>query len=134
MIVVAGYTNRDDVTVARYRSDGQLDDTFGTAGVVTGIAIGIADDVTIQPEGEIVVSGSSLNPGSSGVGIDHHTGLARYLPDGHPDPASGAGGTLTLDASSAPTSPSSPRAGSCSSARRTPRRRAHRRAASPSCR
>ena len=161
MIVVAGYTSRDDVTVARYRPDGQLDDTFGTAGVVTGIAVGIANDVTIQPEGEIViagraplavpqgddfedlfvarllasggpdpsfglsgqvvtnvgglnnqaenvvvqpadgkivVSGSSLNPGSSGVGIDHHTDLARYLPDGQPDPAFGAGGTLTLDA------------------------------------
>jgi hypothetical protein len=28
--------------VARYRSDGQLDDAFGTAGVATGIAVGIA--------------------------------------------------------------------------------------------
>jgi uncharacterized delta-60 repeat protein len=147
--------------VARYRSDGQLDDAFGTAGVATGIAVGIANDVTIHAEGEIViagpgplaapqgddfedlfvarllanggpdlsfglsgqvvtnvgelnnqaenvvvqpadgkvvVSGSSLNPGSSGVGIDHHTDLARYLPDGQPDPAFGAAGTLTLDA------------------------------------
>ena len=58
-----------------------------------------AENVVVQPtDGKIVVSGSSLDPGSSGVGIDHHTDLARYLPDGQPDPAFGAGGTLTLDA------------------------------------
>jgi uncharacterized delta-60 repeat protein len=161
MIVVAGYSNRDDVTVARYRPDGQLDDTFGTAGVVTGIAVGIANDVTIHPDGGIViagrasvaapqgddfddlfvarlldnggpdlsfglggqvvtnvgelnnqaenvvvqpadgmivVSGSSRNPGGSGVGIDHHTDIVRYRLDGQPDPDFGNGGTLTLDA------------------------------------
>jgi uncharacterized delta-60 repeat protein len=161
MIVVAGYSNRDDVTVARYQPDGQLDDTFGTAGVVTGIAVGIANDVTIHPDGGIViagrasvaapqgddfddlfvarlldnggpdlsfglggqvvtnvgelnnqaenvvvqpadgmivVSGSSRNPGGSGVGIDHHTDIVRYRLDGQPDPDFGNGGTLTLDA------------------------------------
>ena len=161
MIVVAGYSNRDDVTVARYRPGGQLDDTFGTAGVVTGTAVGIANDVTIHPDGGIViagrasvaapqgddfddlfvarlldnggpdlsfglggqvvtnvgglnnqaenvvvqpadgmivVSGSSRNPGGSGVGIDHHTDIVRYRLDGQPDPDFGNGGTLTLDA------------------------------------
>jgi uncharacterized delta-60 repeat protein len=161
MIVVAGYTNRDDVTVARYQPDGQLDETFGTGGFVTGIAKGVANDVTIQPDGlivlagratldrprgddfddllvvrlltngqpdpsfglggqvvtdvgglnneaqnvvvqpvdeMIVLSGSSRNPGSSGVGIDHHTDIARYQPNGQPDPTFGNGGTLTLDA------------------------------------
>jgi uncharacterized delta-60 repeat protein len=160
-IVVAGYTNRDDVTVACYQPDGRLDETFGTGGIVTGIATGIANDVTIQPDGRIVIagratldpprgddfddlfvarlladgqpdlsfglggqvvtdvgglsneaqnvvvqpadamiviSGSSRNPGSNGVGIDHHTDLARYRPDGQPDPTFGTGGTLTLDA------------------------------------
>ena len=161
MIVVAGYTNRDDVTVARYQPDGQLDETFGAGGIVTGIAKGVANDVTIQPDGlivlagratldsprgddfddllvarllangqpdpsfgvggqvvtdvgglnneaqnvvvqpadeMIVLSGSSRNPGSSGVGIDHHTDIARYGPNGQPDPTFGNGGTLTLDA------------------------------------
>jgi uncharacterized delta-60 repeat protein len=56
-IVVAGYTNRDDVTVARYQRDGQLDGTFGTDGVVTGIATGIANDVTIDPDERIVIAG-----------------------------------------------------------------------------
>jgi uncharacterized delta-60 repeat protein len=160
-IVVAGYTNRDDVTVARYQRDGQLDGTFGTDGVVTGIATGIANDVTVDPDERIViagrailesprgddfedlfvarllpdgrpdpsfglaglvftdvggldnqaenvvvqpadqmivVSGSSLNPGT-GVGTGQHTDLARYWPDGRPDPTFGSGGALTLDAS-----------------------------------
>lgn len=66
-VVMAGYTNRDDVTVARYRSDGQLDDTFGTAGGATGIAIGIANDVTIQAEGEIVIAGRAPWPPRRGT-------------------------------------------------------------------
>jgi uncharacterized delta-60 repeat protein len=157
---VAGYI-RNEVAVACYQPDGQLDETFGTDGVVSGVVTGLANDVTIQPDGRIVIagrtppnpprgddfddlyvarlladgqldgsfgrdglvvtdvgglsneaqnvvvqpademivlSGSSRNPGSSGVGIDHHTDLARYDPDGQPDPTFGNGGTLTLDA------------------------------------
>jgi uncharacterized delta-60 repeat protein len=57
-----------------------------------------AQNVVVQPADEmIVVSGSSRNPGSSGVGIDHHTDIARYGPNGQPDPTFGDGGTLTLD-------------------------------------
>jgi uncharacterized delta-60 repeat protein len=160
-IVVAGYANRDEVTVACYQPDGRLDETFGTGRIVTGIATGLANDVTIQPDGRIVIaglatldpprgddfndlfvarlladgqpdrsfglggqvitdvgglnnqaqnvvvqpademiviSGSSDDPGSNGVGIDHHTDIARYRPDGQPDPTFGTGGTLTLDA------------------------------------
>lgn len=159
-IVVAGYI-RNEVAVACYQPDGQLDETFGTDGVVSGIVTGLANDVTIQPDGRIVIagrtppnpprgddfddlyvarlladgqldgsfggdglvvtdvgglsneaqnvvvqpademivlSGSSRNPGSSGVGIDHHTDIARYSPNGQPDPTFGDGGTLTLDA------------------------------------
>jgi uncharacterized delta-60 repeat protein len=159
-IVVAGYSEGDDVTVIRYLPDGQPDETFGTGGVVTGLGVGVANDVAIQPDdriviagranlstsqgddfsdllvvrllpdgqpdpdfgvggqvvtdlggqdneaqnvvvlpddGRILVSGSSRNPGSSGVGIDHHTDLARYLANGQPDPSFGTGGTLTLD-------------------------------------
>lgn len=160
-IVVAGYSDRDDVTVARYLSDGQLDETFGTGGIATGIATGIANDVTIDPDGRIVlagrailesprgddfedlfvarllpdgrpdlsfglgglmvtdvgglnnqaenvvvqpademivISGSSGNSGSGGVGLDQYTNIARYRPDGQPDPTFGSGGALTLDA------------------------------------
>ena len=46
----------------------------------------------------IVVSGSSPNPTSNGVGIDDHTDLARYQPGGLVDPDFGDGGTVRLDA------------------------------------
>jgi uncharacterized delta-60 repeat protein len=158
-IVVAGYTGGDDVALARYDDDGSLDETFGTGGIVTGVVEGIANDVTIQPDGAIVVagtrsrndptgqdfgdllvarflddgrpdpsfdvdgqlttdvgqvtnegqnvvvqpdgaivvSGSSRNPGSNGVGIDHHTDVVRYLSDGQPDGSFGTDGQVTLE-------------------------------------
>ena len=157
-IVVAGYTDRDDIALARYDDDGSLDESFGDQGIVTGAVAGIANDVTIQPDGKIVVagtrsrndpagidfgdivvarfldtgtpdpsfglggqlttdvgqvtneaqnvvvqpddaivvSGSSRNPGSNGVGIDHHTDVVRYLSDGQPDGSFGTGGEVTL--------------------------------------
>ncbi len=158
-IVVAGYGGRN-VAVACYRPDGQLDDTFGTDGIVIGIVPGRANDIAIQPDGRIViagrtpaeassgddfddifvarlladgqmdssfgtdglvitdvggvtneaqnvviqpaddaivVSGSSRNPGSTGVGIDHHTDIVRYQPSGQLDTTFGIGGMVTLD-------------------------------------
>jgi uncharacterized delta-60 repeat protein len=159
-IVVAGYSDGDDVTAVRYMPDGQLDDTFGTGGIVAGIATGVANDVAVQSDGRLVIagratldvprnddfddlfvarlladgqpdasfglggqvvtdvggqnneaqnvvvdgdgvitiSGSAPDPTSNGIGIDHHTDIARYLPDGQPDASFGTGGTLTLDA------------------------------------
>ena len=80
-IVVAGYTIRNEVAVACYQPDGQLDETFGTDGVVSGIVTGLANDVTIQPDGRIVIAGRrprtplagttstiSSSPGSSRTG------------------------------------------------------------------
>jgi uncharacterized delta-60 repeat protein len=160
-IVVAGYTDGDEVTLARYDDDGSLDATFGTDGIVTGLIDGIANDVALQPDGRIVVtgtrarndptgrdfgdilvarfledgrpdpsfdvdgqvttdvgqvtnegqnvvvqpepdgsivvSGSSRNPGSNGVGLDHHTDIVRYLPDGQPDGSFGTNGQVTLE-------------------------------------
>jgi uncharacterized delta-60 repeat protein len=99
----------DDPAPPRVQPFG-LDPTFGTGGKATTTGFGgdrssraLQSDGKVVMAGytnrdDVVVSGSSLNPGSSGVGIDHHTDLARYLPDGQPDPAFGAGGTLTLDA------------------------------------
>jgi uncharacterized delta-60 repeat protein len=90
-----------DLLVARLLPDGQPDPSFGLGGqVVTDVGgqTNEAQNVVVLPDdGRILVSGSSLNPGSSGVGIDHHTDLARYLADGQPDPSFGTGGTLTLD-------------------------------------
>ena len=158
-IVVAGYTDADDLTVVRYLADGQLDESFGTDGIAAVLAAGIAHDVTIQddgrilvagrtsfnnsssddfsdllvarflddgrldgsfgfgglvtldvggltneaqnvvvdPDGGIVVSGSSRNAGSNGVGIDHHTDIVRLRENGEPDGTFGTAGAVTLD-------------------------------------
>src|SRR5262245_59503870 len=61
-IVVAGAGGGADFAVVRYNSDGSLDASFGSGGVV---AITFADQgdeaesVTIQSDGKIVAAGSS---------------------------------------------------------------------------
>jgi uncharacterized delta-60 repeat protein len=77
-----------DLAVARYLSDGRPDASFGGDGVVTtdlGSTGERAAAVTIQPDGGVVVAGSS---GATFA-------VARYLPDGRPDPAFGTGGVVT---------------------------------------
>ena len=68
---------------------GSLDPSFGDGGVVTR-SLGSGEDpfiggIAVQPDGKIVVAGGS-SPG------DHGLLLARYLPDGLPDPSFGDGG------------------------------------------
>jgi len=77
-IVVSGpydSGNNNDFALVRYRTDGTLDETFGTGGVVT-TPIGSGDDVTysvaIQSDWKIVLGGYSDN-------ISHSNfALARY--------------------------------------------------------
>jgi uncharacterized delta-60 repeat protein len=108
-IVIAGTATLDsprgddfsDLFVARLLPDGQPDPSFGLGGPVVTDVGGLnneAQNVVVQPADGMIIGGSSPNPGSSGVGIDHHTDIARYQPDGQPDPTFGTGGTLTLDA------------------------------------
>ena len=110
-IVVAGIATREDdeheqdfgdIVVVRLLPDGQLDPGFGLGQPVTTDVGGVtneAQNVVVQPNGSIVVSGASRNPGGTGVGIDDHTDVVRYRPDGLLDPTFGSGGVLTLDAS-----------------------------------
>ena len=79
-IVLAGwYVNGtdDDFAVVRYNTDGSLDSSFGSGGIVV-TRVGTGQDrisgVTVQPDGKIVVAGHSHN------GTD--LAVARYLPDG----------------------------------------------------
>jgi uncharacterized delta-60 repeat protein len=68
-IVVAGYTgvfrpgrpagNRFDFALARYNSDGSLDGSFGTGGLVLAGVIGRAFAMALQPDGKIVVAGDA---------------------------------------------------------------------------
>ena len=71
--------------VARYDSDGSLDSSFGTGGMVTtdfGVDGEAVNGLAIQPDGKIVAAGEA-----GGV-----LALARYNPDGSLDPTFGGGG------------------------------------------
>jgi uncharacterized delta-60 repeat protein len=96
-IVTAGtLSNRSTPSVfvlARYTSDGGIDDSFGSGGMVT-TAIGNlnsrATAIVLQPDGQIVVAGYS-----EGESRYAHFALARYAPDGSLDASFGSGGTVT---------------------------------------
>jgi len=71
--------------VARYNSDGSLDSSFGTGGMVTtdfGVDGEGVNGLAIQPDGKIIAAGEA-----GGV-----LALARYNPDGSLDPTFGSGG------------------------------------------
>jgi uncharacterized delta-60 repeat protein len=69
-----------DAYVVRYTSEGELDSTFGTGGIVslTFIAGPSASGVLVQPDGNILVADRDL---------------FRFLPDGDFDTSFGTGGT-----------------------------------------
>lgn len=75
-----------DFLVLRYNTDGRLDSSFGTNGVVI-TSIGVTSDgasaVAIQPDGKIVVGGYSQSNGPT---------LVRYNVDGSLDQSFGMGG------------------------------------------
>ncbi len=77
---------------------GNLDRTFGTNGKAV-TPIGNASDkgsaVAVQPDGKIVVAGSSFNSGS-----EFDTAVARYNADGTPDQTFGTGGKKIVNLSS----------------------------------
>jgi uncharacterized delta-60 repeat protein len=79
--------------LARYNADGSLDPSFGAGGRVTtafGIGESRAEAVALQPDGKIVVIGF-VRPSVA----KYSFALARYNPDGSPDPSFGAGGKVT---------------------------------------
>lgn len=88
-LVVSAYTSPVgtyppyyDFALLRYNTDGTLDSSFGSNGeVITDLG---GDDqtasVALQPDGEILVSGST-NPTTSNYNGSHAV-LARYLPNG----------------------------------------------------
>jgi len=93
-IVVAGYTAIDAtkvVSVVRYTASGLLDTTFDFDGIVTTALAGtndFANSVVVQPDGKIVIGGTSNN---SGV---QRFALARFNTDGTFDSTFNNGGTL----------------------------------------
>jgi uncharacterized delta-60 repeat protein len=83
------------MALARYLPNGRLDQTFGTDGVVsTSIGAGFSggSDVALQPDGRIVVTGST----------DNDFAVARFDSDGSIDETFGDFGSTTTQVGPAP--------------------------------
>lgn len=94
-IIAAGvqYLNDFDFALHRYTSDGTLDTSFGTAGMVH-TDFGKSDDaygLIVQADGKIVLAGRSWDDTGSDFA------LARYDTSGSLDTNFGTGGILTTD-------------------------------------
>ena len=94
-LVAAGYASAAvgaaDFALARYRTDGTLDPTFGQGGIVK-TAIDFRNDsahaLVRQPDGRYVVAGHAF------TGTYADFALARYEADGRLDPTFGVGGIV----------------------------------------
>jgi uncharacterized delta-60 repeat protein len=91
MIAVGGARQNGDFVgvILEYRSNGQLDHTFGSKGRVFNDDIASAQQAIVQPDGKIIVAGS----GQGGAG-DPAFALVRYNPDGSLDPSFGDRGEV----------------------------------------
>jgi len=91
-IILAGFSysdfnDFDDFALVRYNSDGSLDNSFGTGGIVFtsfGNTMDWINSVTLQSDGKIVAGGFSAD----------RMALARYLNDGSLDITFGANGLV----------------------------------------
>ena len=97
-ILLAGSSNRsarDEFALARYESDGTLDTTFGTGGIVltpVGTLADAANAISLQPDGRILLAGGAATATGSDFAV------ARYRQVSGPDAvvADGSGGGCTL--------------------------------------
>ena len=92
-MVVAGnsYNDLDEKTyLVRYNSNGTVDSTFGTNGIVAGSNYYFSD-VTKQPDGKIVVAGDYSYNGMNDFAV------LRYNTDGSPDNSFGLSGKTTTN-------------------------------------
>ena len=92
-IVVAGGDN-ERIMLARYNTDGSLDETFGNNGEVISDITNINPlnkvyDMTLQPDGKLVLTGTTGDE----FGIVN-TMILRYMPDGSFDTAFGNKGIV----------------------------------------
>jgi uncharacterized delta-60 repeat protein len=112
-IVVAGFAfnsalNANDLAVARYNVDGNLDSTFGAGGngrVTTNVnhVLGqaatsdYANAVAIQPDGRIVAAGGSWDPSKNAGRGAYDFALVRYTAAGELDGSFNTNGTVRTD-------------------------------------
>ncbi|MCP4370731.1 MAG: hypothetical protein GY797_21850, partial [Deltaproteobacteria bacterium] len=96
-VIVAGYASTNgssrDFALARYNSNGSLDTTFGSTGIITTRISSNNDEIaaiTMQPNNKIVVVGGSNLGLTTG-----NFAIARYNPDGSLDTTFGNNGIIT---------------------------------------
>lgn len=104
-IVAAGHaydtSGYADIALVRYLANGTLDTTFSGDGIVTTDIGGLNDlglGLAIQPDGKIVVAGTTVVPGGRDFVI------LRYLPDGRLDPTFGGDGIVQTPIGDSPRS------------------------------
>lgn len=99
--IVAAGNSGEGVALARYNSDGSLDNSFdGDGRQMTDFLNGVVADIAIMPGGKIVVAGT--NPDPHGVVVlccvnPRDFALARFNPDGSVDTTFDGDGELTSD-------------------------------------
>src|SRR5256885_15463207 len=97
-IVVCGYTGgpaTEDIAIARFNSNGSVDTTFGSAGIIVKDFAGGGDQaegVAIQTDGKIVIAGHATNSSHT---LDF--ALMRYQSNGTLDSSFGSGGSVITD-------------------------------------
>jgi len=103
-IVVAGgafplFTFLGDFKVVRYNSNGSLDRSFGSGGIVTTTFPqgSYAFDIALQTDGKIIAAGTVFVNFDPGEQSDTDFALARYNSDGTPDTTFGNGGQISTD-------------------------------------
>jgi uncharacterized delta-60 repeat protein len=100
-IVVTGLATCEQMencfAAARLNPDGRLDPSFGTAGVArhSPVRRTAASDVTVQPDGRIVLAGDWYQGGDAND--DELACLMRLLPDGRLDTSFSRDGLVRLD-------------------------------------
>lgn len=91
-IVVAGYRSHPfGIILVRYHTDGSLDSSFGTAGIVNtgfGSVNAGANAIAIQSDGKIIAAGNTFN------GSKYDFALARYNTNGSLDSSFGTAGKV----------------------------------------
>ena len=92
-----GATSYSDLLVMRFLSDGTLDPTFGSGGLVMSAGVG-ARAVAVQTDGKIVAVGgqqTTFEGCAPDDPCDVAFALVRYNPDGSLDTSFGVGGKVT---------------------------------------
>lgn len=91
IVVLGNYYTLDTSFLARYKTDGSLDSTFGTEGKLT-IPVDYLNDLEILPDGKILTLGTHQSPDG-----DFKFAFRQFLPNGSPDTSFGLDGVFWPD-------------------------------------